>query len=215
MTDRDVYISIDIEADGPVPGPTGWGYSMLSLGACVAGCLDADQGFVSLPPEDDTFYVELRPISDHVVAQALEVCEASLYMPRSALLDHGVEPEAAMPAFVEWVRSAQEKHSGRAVAVAWPSSWDFGTWVFWYLQRFVGSSPFGHGQHRDIRDVYAARHGVPIRGVSKTSLPDELRPRRPHNHNALDDAMEQAELFANVMAGPPALTNPGAGGAPC
>ena len=29
----DVYVSADIEADGPIPGP----YSMLSLGMCIAG----------------------------------------------------------------------------------------------------------------------------------------------------------------------------------
>jgi hypothetical protein len=202
VTGRDLYISIDIEADGPIPGPTGWGYSMLSLGACVAGWLGSTTGFVRLAPESDTFYVELRPISDDVVPQALAVCEASLSMPRSALVESGTEPAAAMRAFVNWVTAVEEKHSGRAVAVGWPSSWDFGTWVFWYLQRYVGSSPFSHGQHRDIRDVFAAKHGVPIRGLSKRSLPVSLRPARRHSHNALDDAVEQAELFANVMAEP-------------
>ena len=32
----DTYISVDIEASGPVPGE----YSMLSLGACVVGATD-------------------------------------------------------------------------------------------------------------------------------------------------------------------------------
>lgn len=201
MATRDVYISIDVEADGPIPGPTGWGYSMLSLGACIAGWLQTGEGFVAVPPESDTFYVELRPISDDVIPQALAVCEGALSMPRSALLEHGAEPRVAMRNFVEWVETVEQKHSGGAVAVGWPSSWDFGTWVFWYLQRFVGSSPFRHGQHRDIRDVLAARQGVPIRGLSKRSLPESLHPTRRHNHNALDDALEQAELFANVMAG--------------
>lgn len=199
MTDRDLYVSIDIEADGPIPGPTGWGYSMLSLGACVAGCLDADQGFLSVAPETDTFYIELRPISDDVVPQALAVCEAALSMPRSALAVRGADPAAGMREFADWVKGMEDKHWGRAVAVGWPSSWDFGTWVFWYLQRFIGSSPFSHGQHRDIRDVFAAKHGVPIRGLSKGSLPGNVLPQRRHSHNALDDAVEQAELFANVM----------------
>lgn len=33
-----LYISVDIEADGPIPGP----YSMISFGAAVAGRQDAD-----------------------------------------------------------------------------------------------------------------------------------------------------------------------------
>lgn len=200
MANRDVYISLDIETDGPIPGPSGWGYSMLSLGACVAGWMDDDHGYVRVPPDVDTFYVELRPISEDIVPQSLEVCEAALSMPRSALIEHGRDPGVGMQEFVDWVEAAEAEHSGRAVAVGWPSSWDFGTWVFWYLQRFVGSSPFSHGQHRDIRDVFAARHGVPIRGLSKSSLPVSVRPSRRHSHNALDDAVEQAELFANVMA---------------
>ena len=200
---RDLYISIDIEADGLIPGPTGWGYSMLSLGACVAGWLDVDHGFMRVVPETDTFYVELRPISDDVDPEALAICEAALSMPRSALVEHGTDPAAAMRDFVHWVKTVEDKHSGQAVAVGWPSSWDFGTWVFWYLQRFVRSSPFNHGQHRDIRDVFAAKHGVAIRGLSKRSIPEELRSSRRHSHNALDDAIEQAELFANVMTEAP------------
>ncbi len=200
MASRDLYISIDIEADGPIPGPTGWGYSMLSLGACVAGWLDAATGFVRISPDADKFYVELRPISADVVPQALAVCEAALSMPRSALVEHGTDPTVAMRGFANWVKAVENKHAGRAVAVGWPSSWDFGTWVYWYLQRYTGSSPFSHGQHRDIRDIYAAIHGLPIRGLSKRSLPKSLRPQLRHSHNALDDAMEQAELFANVLA---------------
>jgi hypothetical protein len=33
-------------------------------------------------------------------------------------------------------------------------------------------------------------------------MPPELRSGRPHTHNALDDALEQAELFANIWAWP-------------
>jgi hypothetical protein len=200
LVTRDLYISLDIEADGPIPGPTGWGYSMLSLGACVAGSLDSAEGFARLAPGADTFYVELRPISADVVPEALAVCESALSMPRSELIERGSDPAEAMRRFVDWVSTMEIEHGGRAVAVGWPSSWDFGTWVFWYLQRFLGESPFSHGQHRDIRDVFAAKRGVPIRGLSKRSMPADLLPRRRHTHNALDDAVEQAELFANVMA---------------
>lgn len=195
----DLYISLDIEADGPIPGPTGWGYSMLSLGACVAGVMD-DAGFRPVAdPTEDTFYVELKPISDDVVPAALAVCEKALSMPRDQLQIQGVDPATAMRDFVSWVKAAETKHRARAVAVGWPSSWDFGTWVFWYLTRFAGESPFGHGQHRDIRDVFATRHNIPVRGLAKRAIPRHLHPKRRHTHHALDDAIEQAELFANVM----------------
>ena len=197
----DLYISLDIEADGPIPGPTGWGHSMLSLGACVAGTLSSgdDAGFHPVDPSADTFYVELKPISDDVAPEALAVCERALSMPREELQAHGADPATAMREFVTWVKEAERKHNGRAVAVGWPSSWDFGTWVFWYLTRFAGESPFSHGQHRDIRDVLATRQNIPVRGLTKRAIPQDLRAKRRHTHHALDDAIEQAELFANVM----------------
>lgn len=200
MPAHDLYISIDIEADGPIPGPTGWGYSMLSLGACVAGSMN-DAEFTRVDPSSDAFYAELRPISDDVVPQALAVCEPALSMTRAELREKGTEPWVAMREFVSWVQSMEAKYGGRAVAIGWPSSWDFGTWVFWYLIRFVGESPFSHGQHRDIRDVLAAKQGLPVRGMSKRTIPRKLLPKRRHTHNARDDAIEQAELFANVMTG--------------
>jgi hypothetical protein len=63
-----LYISVGIEADGPIPGP----YSLLSLGAAVAGVQDAD-GFTAADPEQRTFYRELRPISDEFVPEVLAV----------------------------------------------------------------------------------------------------------------------------------------------
>ena len=56
----EAYISADIEADGPIPGP----YSMLSLGMCIAGEQDASGTFRPIQPESARFYRELKPISD-------------------------------------------------------------------------------------------------------------------------------------------------------
>src|SRR5688572_13059705 len=62
----DIYISADIEADGPIPGR----YSMLSFGLVVSGRFDG-AAFVPLEPGEKTFYRELRPISDEVDPAAL------------------------------------------------------------------------------------------------------------------------------------------------
>ena len=59
MTVRgDLYISADVEADGPVPGL----YSMLSFGLAVAGGFDGKR-FQRSDPTTATFYRELRPIT--------------------------------------------------------------------------------------------------------------------------------------------------------
>ncbi|MEU5250015.1 exonuclease, partial [Streptomyces asoensis] len=62
--------------------------------------------------------------------------------------------------------------------------------------------PFGHSGCLDMKTLYAARAGVPLRSVAKRTMPARLLPRRPHTHHALDDAVEQAELLANLMAWP-------------
>ncbi len=48
-----VYFSVDVEASGPVPGL----YNLVSIGAVPVG-RDAE----SWKPEDERFYVELKPI---------------------------------------------------------------------------------------------------------------------------------------------------------
>ncbi len=63
-----LYISVDIEADGPIPGP----YSMISFGAAVAGRQDG-ASYTAADPQERTFYRELRPISDAYVPEALAV----------------------------------------------------------------------------------------------------------------------------------------------
>jgi ribonuclease T len=57
MSDEDFYVSVDIEASGPIPGE----YSMLSLGACVVG-----------QPEK-AIYLELKPDSPKHDAEAVGV----------------------------------------------------------------------------------------------------------------------------------------------
>ncbi|MEZ3179051.1 exonuclease [Streptomyces pimonensis] len=185
-----LYVSVDIEADGPIPGP----YSMLSLGASVAGVQDAD-GFRAADPEERTFYRELRPISDEFMPEALAVSG----LDRDRLGTEGAEPAATMREFTDWVRGAAV--GSQPVMCGYPASYDW-TFLYWYLIRFTGSSPFGHSGCLDMKTLYAVKAGLPLRAVAKGAMPGELLPRRRHTHHALDDAIEQAELFAHLMAWP-------------
>ncbi|AZQ38463.1 exonuclease [Streptomyces cyaneochromogenes] len=185
-----LYISVDIEADGPIPGP----YSMLSMGAAVAGVQDAD-GFTPADPEQRTFYRELRPISEEFVPEALAVSG----LDRERLRTEGTEPAAALTEFTAWVREVSA--GAQPVMAGYPASYDW-TFLYWYLIRFTGASPFGHSGCLDMKTLYATKAGLPLRAVAKGTMPRELLSRRRHTHHALDDAIEQAELFANLMAWP-------------
>ncbi|MFD9318650.1 exonuclease domain-containing protein [Streptomyces sp. NPDC060053] len=185
-----LYISVDVEADGPIPGP----YSLLSLGAAVAGRQDAD-GFTATDPTRHTFYRELRPISDEFVPEALAVSG----LDRERLAEEGLEPALALAQFTGWVREVSA--DAQPVMCGYPASYDW-TFLYWYLIRFTGESPFGHSGCLDMKTLYATKAGLPLRAVAKRTMPAHLLSRRPHTHHALDDAVEQAELLANLMAWP-------------
>jgi hypothetical protein len=182
-----LYISVDVEADGPIPGP----YSMLSFGAAVAGRQDAD-GFTAADPEQRTFYRELRPISEEFVPEALAVSG----LDRKWLTEEGAEPGAALRQFSSWVRDVSA--DAQPVLCGYPASYDW-TFLYWYLIRFTGESPFGHSGCLDMKTLYATKAGIPLRAVSKRTMPRHLLSRRRHTHHALDDAIEQADLLANLM----------------
>ncbi|MEU8748870.1 3'-5' exonuclease [Streptomyces chartreusis] len=181
------YISVDIEADGPIPGP----YSMLSIGAAVAGVQDGD-GFTAADPEEHTFYRELRPIGEEFVPEALAVSG----LDRERLKAEGSEPAIAFTEFSAWVREVSA--GAQPVMCGYPASYDW-TFLYWYMIRFTGASPFGHSGCLDMKTLYATKAGLPLRAVAKGTMPRELLSRRRHTHHALDDAVEQAELFANLM----------------
>ncbi|WP_030204638.1 exonuclease domain-containing protein [Streptomyces sp. NRRL S-87] len=194
-----LYFSVDIEADGPIPGP----YSMLSIGAAVAGRQDAD-GYTAADPEENTFYRELRPISTDFVPEALAVSG----LDRERLRVEGAEPEAAVRDFTAWVRDAAAAAGAQPVMCGYPAAYDW-TFLYWYLIRFTGESPFGHSGCLDMKTLYAAKAGLPLRAVAKGTMPRHLLSRRRHTHHALDDALEQADLLTNLMTWPgPGLSRP-------
>lgn len=183
----DVYISVDVEADGPVPLV----HSLLSVGACVAATFDG-RAFRRADPLATTFYAELRPVGERFDPAAL----AAARLDRDRLAAEGEEPETAMARFVAWVQEAAG--AGRPVFVAYPASFDW-PWVSAYLGRYApGAAPFGFSGVLDMKTMYVAKAGVRIGKAAKGAMPKELLSARPHTHHALDDAVEQAELFANL-----------------
>src|SRR5690242_8253081 len=87
----DVYISADIEADGPVPGR----YSMLSLGMGIAGEPDAAGTVPPIQAEAARFHRELRPNSQEFEPSNPDVVRAG-GLDRDRLLREGEDPVDAM-----------------------------------------------------------------------------------------------------------------------
>jgi hypothetical protein len=178
---EEIYISTDVEADGPIPGPN----SMLSF---ASAAYLPDKNLVG------SFSVNLETLPgaspDPKVMdwwkQHPEAWEACRVDPQP--------PETAMTYYVDWIDSLP----GKPVFVGYPAAYDF-MFVYWYLIRFVGRSPFSHSA-LDIKTLAMAAMNTPYRQSKKRNMPDEWFEGFPHTHNALDDAIGQGVLFCNILA---------------
>jgi hypothetical protein len=184
----DAYFSADVETDGPIPGP----YSILSFAIVYAGTFDGKQ-FNRPNNYNNHFYSELRPISSEFQDEALRVNG----LDREKLSLSGTQPEAAMDAAYTWIRETAGIDT--PVLVAFPLSFDW-TWLYWYFTRFASKgSPFGHSRCFDIKTALAVKSKIPISWAARSRLPADLAPIHKNTHHALDDAIAQAEIFANVF----------------
>lgn len=184
----DVYFSADVETDGPIPGP----YSLLSFAMVYAGRYDG-QKFESPANLKQTFYREIKPISDSFESEALRVNQ----LDRDRLCQEGKDPVDAMTEAAQWVRKIAGPN--RPILVAYPLSFDW-TWLYWYFIRFSSEgSPFNHSGCFDIKTAYAVKARIPVAAAGRSNLESWLRPHREHSHHALEDAIEQAEIFANLF----------------
>lgn len=184
----DAYFSADVETDGPIPGP----FSMLSFALVYAGSFDG-RSFERPSTYSHTFYRELQPISDQFQTEALQVNG----LDRSRLIIEGTTPAQAMTEASRWVRSVAGQ--AKPVLVAYPLSFDW-TWLYWYFVRFSeDGSPFGYSRCFDLKTALSIKGSAPIAASGRSRLANSLRSKREHTHHALDDAIEQAEIFANVF----------------
>jgi hypothetical protein len=177
----EIYVSTDVEADGPIPGP----YSMLSF---ASAAYLADKTLV------DTFSATLETLPGASVhPQAMEWWTKHPQAWFAARL-HAEKPEQVMRRYVGWL----EALPGRPVFVGYPAAFDF-MFVYWYLIRFAGLSPFSHSA-LDIKTYAAAMLKKPFSSSTKRNMPRHWFDEWPHTHHALDDAIEQGALFCNMLA---------------
>ena len=178
---EEIYVSTDVEADGPIPGP----HSMLSF---ASAAYRADKTLI------DTFTrnLELLPgAAPHPKTEAWWKTQPEAW----AACRKGLhEPGAAMRDYAGWL----QRLPGKPVLVGYPAAYDF-MFVYWYLIRFTGESPFSHSA-LDIKTLAMAALGCGYRDATKRRMPRRWFDPAPHTHVALDDALEQGALFCNILA---------------
>lgn len=178
----DIFISIDIECDGPCPGL----HSMLSLGAAA---FDNDGRLVS------TFEANLKPIEG--ATQDPTTMKDFWEKNKTAWkysTQNAMDAKIVMLRFDKWVNDLPGKEKR---PVCTPAGFDF-SFLYYYMHRFTGRSVLDF-KCIDIRSYVSGMKGYAYQYSGKTSWPDRWRDRRfAHTHCALDDAIEQGVSFMRM-----------------
>jgi DNA polymerase III epsilon subunit-like protein len=176
MSNEEMFFSVDVEASGPIPGE----YSMLSLGCCL------------VENQKEMFYCELKPITEQYVPEALEIGGFDLQMLKSS----GREPSEAMEDFENWVKHIAANR--RAVCVGFNVSFDW-QFINYYLHRYLGSNVFGIGA-LDIKAYYMGFAKTSWDATRSSKIAEQYKPVdwAKNVHNALQDAIYQAEMFRRM-----------------
>ena len=118
------YISVDVEADGEIPGK----YSMVCFGATIVE-----------PSLSKTFYGKTRPISDLWIPEALSVSGFS----REDHLEFD-DPKEVMLEFEKWI---QENSKGKPIFISDNNGFDW-QWINYYFHFYLGRNIFGWSSRR-------------------------------------------------------------------
>jgi len=163
-----VWIMVDVETDGPAPGPEL--YSMVSLGAVVVE-----------PGLSRTFYAQMAPISKLYIPEAL------------AISGHTREecegfrgPAVRMQEFDTWLEGLA---ADRLMFVSDNNGFDW-QFVNWYFWRYLHKNPFGHSS-TNLGSLYKG-----LVGDTKKNF-KHLRKTR-HTHHPVDDAIGNAEAMLHL-----------------
>lgn len=177
---NELYISCDIEANGPIPGD----FSMLSLGAAA---FTPDGTLIS------TFSANLRTLPGASECPDTMKFWEDNQEAYDATRQDTRDPKQAMEQFVNWVN----KLDGKPVFVGYPAGFDF-LHIYWYIIHFGFKSPFSFSA-LDIKTYASAMLKLPYRESTKKNFPKRWFSNSPHTHIAVDDAIEQGELFCNML----------------
>lgn len=176
VENQEIFISVDIEASGAVPGL----YSLLSIGAC------------DIFNPDENFQCLLKPTGKFVDLEAVNVTGLDL----DVLKKDGLEPAVAMKKFSDWIT----KVSGpdiKPIFVGLNAAFDW-SFVNYYFNDCHIDNPFGFAP-LDIKAMYFSATNCRWNQSKSSVMIKDLQPTLRGNHDALIDALAQAELFRLII----------------
>lgn len=185
----ELYFSVDIEADGPIPGQI----SMLSLGAAAFSIDETGKGSMV-----GTWSANLQTLPEAVSDPSTMTWWSTQNEAWNVVQQNKRDPKEAMTEFSKWVKDMCTEHKAKPVFVAYPAGFDF-TFVYWYLMKFAGESPFSFSC-LDMKSYAMAKLKIPFRASVKRNMPEAwFEYKNKHTHVALEDAIEQGWMFVAMM----------------
>lgn len=108
------------------------------------------------------------------------------------LKQEGLAPPDAMQAFRDWlVQLCGTSHKPICVGLNAPFDWSF---INYYFHQFSSDNPFGIAA-LDIKALYMGATGCTWAETASKHMAKRLQPKLKGTHDALEDALYQAELF--------------------
>lgn len=172
ISEHEVFISVDIETSGPIPGE----YSLLSIGACM------------VDDDSQAFEIKLKPVNLNAIPAAMEITGLSF----DTLAREGTSSVEAMHQFRDWVVQVSGT-GGTPVFVGLNASFDW-SFINYYFHHYLGENPFGFAA-LDIKSLFMGATGCDWKGTRSSKMASLLRPVLHGTHDALHDARYQAEIF--------------------
>jgi DNA polymerase III alpha subunit (gram-positive type) len=184
IEDNQIYVAVDIEADGPTPGL----YSMLSIGAVATTANE----------EVSRFYRKLSALPEAMTDPATMEWWKTQSEAWEEVNTDVESPEIVIKDFCEWVESL----GAEPVFVAHPIALDY-TFVSWYLYKFA-YNPFNDDKNAmrtfDLTSFIAGKYNLALNDAKRPKLPLVLTTGMlEHTHKAIDDAIGYGVLIRNAL----------------
>jgi len=184
-----LYISVDTEASGPVPGL----FNLVSIGAIS---VREERGKFALVP-GARFYAELKPAFPGFLPEAMAIHG----IPRERLEKDGIEPPKAMEAFRSWVLEQASGAKEQPIFVGHHAAFDW-AYVNYYFVHTGVKNPFDMFPI-DLKALALGRFGFPWALCRKSHFqevfPDLPAPDEKSRHRADYDAEFQAHILRVLM----------------
>lgn len=186
ISDSQIFIVVDIEADGPAVGLN----SMLSFAAVAT----------TTKKELSRFYYKLKALPDASPDPVVTEWWSKYPEAYKEATTDPEPPERVMTEFYNWVVGLGRE----AIFVSNPISLDY-TFVSWYLFRFAPGNPFKNEKNSiralDLKSYVAGKYGLPFNKARRVHWPEKITKNMPaHTHSALDDAAGYAVVLRNLIA---------------